>query len=84
MSPKKTITYHYRGMIERGNGKPGYSWREGYSAEGPNGEVTYPWLTYRECQRDAKAEGCRAVFKRPPEPDQWPFAPPRKGMEPTK
>ena len=58
------ITYHYRGMIERGNGKPGYTWYEGYSAIGENGGVLYPWMTYRECQRDAKAQGARAVFFR--------------------
>ncbi len=57
-------SYIYCGLIERGNGKPGYDWREGYSAEGPHGEVAFPWQTYRECQREAKADGCVARFKR--------------------
>jgi hypothetical protein len=61
---KPTIRYIHRGLVERGNGKPGYDWHDAYSPEGPNGEETQPWMTYRECQRDAKAEGCRAVFVR--------------------
>jgi len=58
-----TIKYHYRGPIERGNGKPRYDWKDGWS-EGEDGHVLYPWMTRRECQRDAKARGCKAVFVR--------------------
>jgi hypothetical protein len=61
----KTITYAYRGLVERGNGKPGYTWYQGYSETAPDGSITYPWLTYRECIADAKAQGARATFYRP-------------------
>ena len=61
----KTITYHYRGLIERG---PRYDWREGYSAVGENGGVLYPWSTKRECQREAKKQGKKAVFVREARP----------------
>lgn len=60
---KPVITYHYRGQIERGNGKPGYTCYEGYSETIDNG-ISYPWMTYRECQRDAKAQGATARFAR--------------------
>lgn len=61
---KHTITYYYRGMIERGNGKPGYDWREGYSERGENGGVIYPWHTKAECRREARALGRMARFER--------------------
>ena len=63
-SSKPIIVYRYRGQVERGTGKPGYVWRDGYSPDGPDGSATYPWLTYRECQADARAQGARAVFRR--------------------
>lgn len=31
MIKKPIIEYHYRGQVERGNGKPGYDWHNGYS-----------------------------------------------------
>lgn len=58
---KKTITYYYRGQIERGKN---YRWCEGYSENGETGRPLYPWSTKRECQREAKALGCKAVFVR--------------------
>ncbi len=66
---KPTITYCYRGDVERGtatprNPRPGYRWADGYSEDGPEGRPSYPWMTRRECQKDAKARGCRAVFVR--------------------
>lgn len=57
------IPYYYRGQIERG---PRYEWRDGYSSNSPEGFVRYPWMTKRECQRDAKARGGKAVFFRSP------------------
>lgn len=59
---RPAMVYTYRGLIERGNGKPGYDWRAGYSETMPGGLVVYPWQTYRECQAEAKAHGCRAIF----------------------
>lgn len=61
---KVTITYKYRGMIERGSLNSRYRWIEGYSADGPEGGILYSWMSYRECQRDAKMQGCKAVFER--------------------
>ena len=58
---KKTITYYYRGLIERG---PKYDWREGYSENGESGHPIYPWSTKRECQQAAKKQGAKAVFVR--------------------
>jgi hypothetical protein len=60
--PGQTIIYKYRGDVERGSPNKGYRWHPGYSADGPSGGVLYPWMTYRECQRDAAAQGCKAVF----------------------
>lgn len=59
----KTITYYYRGGVERGNGKPGYDWHDGYSPNNEQGQMTAPWMTYRECQADAKAKGATAKFE---------------------
>ena len=56
--------YHFRGNVERGNGKPGYDWKEGFSMYGANGGVLYPWLTKREAQAEAKAAGAKARFFR--------------------
>lgn len=52
--------WHYfrAGSVERG---ARYEWREGYSRAVEGGTI-YPWLTKREAQRAAKAEGARAVF----------------------
>lgn len=61
---KLTITYHYRGMIERGNGKPGYTWHEGWSENSESGHPLYGWMTKRECQKEARDQGAKAVFVR--------------------
>lgn len=61
---RPTIVYKYRGQIERGTGRPGYAWRDGYSPDDNQGRPTYPWLTYRECQANARAQGAKAVFQR--------------------
>lgn len=58
---KPVIIYYYRGPIERLYLRGG-KWIDGYSENGPFGEVRYPWCGKRECQADAKARGCRAVF----------------------
>lgn len=57
----KFITYHFRGLCERGTGN-GYQWRSGFSENTPEGQETFPWMTARECQADAKARGARARF----------------------
>lgn len=57
-----TITYTYRGPVERGNGKPGYDWHDGYSETTDTGAVLYPWMTFRECQQDARKRNACAVF----------------------
>lgn len=64
MPTKRIITYTYRGEVERGNGKPGYSRFSGYSETAEDGSVHYPWMTYRECQQAAKAQGATARFVR--------------------
>lgn len=56
------ITYTYRGQIERGTGAPSYAWVDGWSETAPDGGILYPWLTYKECQRDARARGAKARF----------------------
>jgi hypothetical protein len=56
------VIYSYRGRVERGIGGR-YVWRKGYSATTQDGGVLYPWMTKRECQRQAKAEGHKAVFQ---------------------
>ncbi|MFA6234130.1 MAG: hypothetical protein WC824_08090 [Bacteroidota bacterium] len=63
-----TITYKYRGMIERGigncNTRPGYAWHEGYSEDGENGRGLMGWMTKEECRTDAKSRGSKAEFVR--------------------
>lgn len=62
----KTITYFYRGGVERAatkNGKPTYQWHNGFSANSEDGKPLYPWSTIRECQAEAKKEGATAEFK---------------------
>lgn len=58
----KTITYFYRGGVERGTGK-GYQWRNGYSENSADGSVVYPWMTRRECEADARTRGAVAKFE---------------------
>lgn len=60
---KLTIIYVYRGLIERGTGR-GYKWTEGWSAQTPEGHILYPWMTRRECYRDAATHGAKAIFVR--------------------
>lgn len=50
--------YYLAGQVERG---ASYEWRDGYSRVVEGGTL-YPWLTYREAQRQASSEGARAVF----------------------
>jgi hypothetical protein len=57
---RELIVYTYRGGIERG---ARYEWRNGYSATTEDGHILYPWMTKRECQRDAKLNGKRATFQ---------------------
>lgn len=59
-----SILYKYRGLIERGKH---YTWREGYSADGPSGGALYGWMTKAECRADARAQGARAIFQTPSE-----------------
>lgn len=59
-TPKpKTITYKRRGWIERG---AKYTWVEGYSADSAEGNPLYPWMTKKECRKDASSQGAFAVF----------------------
>lgn len=60
----KTVVYKYRGMIERGTGRPGYAWHEGYSEDGESGRGLFPWMTKAECRADAKSQGAKAEFVR--------------------
>ena len=48
--------YFHRGQIER------KGWCVGYSEQGENGEVYYPWSTKKECYAEAKRDGFKAVF----------------------
>ena len=59
---KGRIVYTYRGRVERGTGGS-YKWFDGYSATTEEGWILYPWMTPRECQRDAKAIGSIAVLE---------------------
>lgn len=51
--------YYFRGLIECGKH---FNWTNGYSADSENGNVLYPWMTKRQCQREAKSLGLKAVF----------------------
>lgn len=64
-TPLRPIHYHYAGLVERGNGRPGYDWHDGYSENGN----TYPWLTKRECRHEAAARGGVARFYRDGKPE---------------
>ena len=63
---RPVIVYVYRGPVERAyareEGRHGIAWRDGYSEAGINGAVTFPWMTYRECQADARSRGAVARF----------------------
>ncbi len=56
--------YHYRGRIERPDGRGSYRWVEGWSENGETGGVLYPWMTRAEARQEAKRSGGRAVFRR--------------------
>lgn len=60
------VIYTYRGRVERGSR---YDWQDGYSATTLDGSVLYPWMTRRECQRDARQQRKRARFVRDGRPD---------------
>lgn len=57
---KATILYKYRGAVERGSRR---EMRPAFSPDGESGGVIQPWLTMRECQAQARAEGKRAAFQ---------------------
>lgn len=59
----KTRHYFFAGDIEVGTGKPGYRWAPGFSfINSETGNMTYPWVTKRDAQREARIDGCKAVF----------------------
>lgn len=63
---RKTVTYVYRGDVERvvrAGGRAEYRWFRGYSSTGPRGGVLYPWMTKAECRVDAAAQGAVALFE---------------------
>lgn len=60
--PPRTIIYYKRGQIERLT-EGGYAWRDGYSPNGPDGGIIYPWLTKKEARKDAEQQGGKAVFR---------------------
>lgn len=60
------IVYYYRGQVERGTGKPGYRWHNGYSENSADGSPLHPWLTAQECKDDARRRGARAKLAIPP------------------
>jgi len=49
------------GQVERVRQGGRYEWHDGYSENGN----TYPWLTKREAQQDARRRGAKAVFVEP-------------------
>lgn len=59
--PKRPeIVYFMVGTVERAARTRGYQFHGGYSRK-PDGSMQ-PWLTKREAQAEARAEGARAVF----------------------
>jgi hypothetical protein len=62
MATKPEIKYVRVGQVERPVHYPRqklrYQWRDGWSEDGN----TFPWLTKREAQADARSRGARAVF----------------------
>ena len=65
---RQVVTYVLRGTVERVRARPGrvgtYETRPGYSETSPDGCVSFPWMTYRECQADARSRGAVARFVR--------------------
>jgi hypothetical protein len=61
---RKVVVYVHRGTVERyRNGRCGIY--EAYSETSAQGGTLYPWMTYRECQADARARGVVARFSKP-------------------
>jgi hypothetical protein len=58
-----TITYTERGGVEVPDGKGSYKWATGYSETTATGGISYPWMTMRQCQADARAQGAVAHFE---------------------
>ena len=56
--------YHYRGQIERPDGRGSYRWADGWSENNEAGRPLYPWMTRAEARQEAKRRGGRAVFRR--------------------
>lgn len=55
--------YKYRGDIERWNSALRQcDWKRGYSEDGENGGVLYPWNTMSECRGEARRDGVTAKF----------------------
>jgi hypothetical protein len=61
---KPEMKFYYRGPIERYSISTRGYWVDGYSVDSEGGLPTYPWMGKRDCQKEAKAAGCRAVFIR--------------------
>lgn len=59
-------TYYLRGMIEVGNGGPGYDWCPGYSEDSEDGRPLYGWQTKAECIEECRKAGDVAVFSTDP------------------
>jgi len=57
----ETEMYYFRGLVESINRR---YWLNGYSRTGENGEIEYPWLPKKECQKISKRYGKRAVFEK--------------------
>lgn len=58
------VTYVFRGLVERGTGRRrAYVWKNGYSETSPSGGVSFPWMTRRECQLDARSRDLVARFQ---------------------
>lgn len=59
-----SVQVYLRGdLVERGTGKPGYRWVQGYYGINPdNGAKLYPLVTRREAQATAKSDGEKALF----------------------
>jgi len=64
----QTRTYYYRGLIERGTGKPRlpYKWVEGWSENSESGQPLSGWMSQKECREHARRDGLKAIFEREP------------------
>mgnify|MGYP000858161258 CR=1 FL=1 len=59
-----SVQVYLRGdRVERGTGKPGFRWVQGYYAINPdNGNKLYPPVTRTEAHAQAKRDGEKALF----------------------